>query len=182
MVVKVEFWLFFLCKKFVKIDDFLTKHYKFVLPNLQTYQVMKTNRSRCPLVNILDIVGDKWSLLIIRDLFLGKKTFTEFMKSPEKIASNILSNRLDKMIKYGLIKVTKLPNDRKTKLYYLTRKGSDMFSVVHEMINWSKRNSRKKFGPKSAQFFNTTENLTTHDFIKKSQLAYIKYRKNFLAV
>ena len=50
---------------------------------------MKTNRSHCPLVNILDVIGDKWSLVIIRDLFLGKKTFTEFMRSSEKIASNI---------------------------------------------------------------------------------------------
>ena len=47
---------------------------------------MKINRSKCPLVSVLDIVGDKWSLVIIRDLFLGKKTFTEFMKSSEKIA------------------------------------------------------------------------------------------------
>ena len=52
---------------------------------------MKTNRSDCPLTNALDIVGDKWSLLVIRDIFMGKKTFTEFLKSPEKIATNILT-------------------------------------------------------------------------------------------
>ena len=49
----------------------------------------------------MDIFGDKWSLLIIRDLFLGKKTFTEFMNSNEKIASNILTNRLDFLINNG---------------------------------------------------------------------------------
>ena len=70
---------------------------------------MKTNRSHCPLTNALDIFGDKWSLIIIRDLFLGKKTFTEFMNSNEKIASNILTNRLDFLINNGLLKVTKLP-------------------------------------------------------------------------
>ena len=56
---------------------------------------MKKNRSSCPLTSSLDIIGDKWSLLIIRDIFLGKKTFTEFLNSSEKIATNILSNRVD---------------------------------------------------------------------------------------
>ena len=78
---------------------------------------MKKNRSSCPLTSVLDIVGDKWSLLIIRDIFLGKKTFTEFLRSSEKIATNILSNRLELLIKNGLLKVTKLPNDQKTKIY-----------------------------------------------------------------
>ena len=99
---------------------------------------MKINRSKCPLVSVLDIVGDKWSLVIIRDLFLGKKTFTEFMKSSEKIASNILSNRLDLLINNDLIKVVKLPHDHKTKIYYLTNKGIDMYPIIYEFINWSK--------------------------------------------
>ena len=83
---------------------------------------MRTNRSQCPLVNILDIVGDKWSLIIIRDLFLGKKTFTEFMNSPEKFASNILSNRLEFLINHGLLKVIKLPHDKKQNSTTLPRK------------------------------------------------------------
>ena len=87
---------------------------------------MKTNRSHCPLTNILDIIGDKWSLIIVRDLFLEKKTFTEFMKSSEKIASNILTNRLELLINHGLLEVTKLPNDNKTKIYHLTNKGIDL--------------------------------------------------------
>ena len=96
---------------------------------------MKTKKSKCPLVNVLDIVGDKWSLVIIRDLFLRKKTFTDFMKSPEKIASNILSNRLEKMNKLGLLEAVKLPEDQKSKIYYLTEKGVDMFPVIFEMMN-----------------------------------------------
>lgn len=78
---------------------------------------MKTNRSDCPLTNVLDIVGDKWSLLVIRDIFMGKKTFTEFLKSPEKIATNILANRLELLTNKGLLEVTKLPYDQKTKIY-----------------------------------------------------------------
>ena len=80
---------------------------------------MKTNRSDCPLTNALDIVGDKWSLLVIRDIFMGKKTFTEFLKSPEKIATNILTNRLELLTNKGLLKVTKLPYDQKPKFTIL---------------------------------------------------------------
>ena len=60
--------------------------------------VMKKDRSNCPLTSVLDIIGDKWSLIIIRDIFLGKKRFTEFIKSSEKIATNILANRLELLL------------------------------------------------------------------------------------
>ena len=100
---------------------------------------MKKNRSNCPLASALDIVGDKWSLLVIRDLFLGKKTFTEVLKSPEKIATNILANRLELLTNRGLLKYTKLPNDQKTKIYFLTDRGIDMYPIIYEMINWSSK-------------------------------------------
>ena len=143
---------------------------------------MRTNRSQCPLVNILDILGDKWSLIIIRDLFLGKKTFTEFMKSPEKFASNILSNRLELLINYGLLKVTKLPNDNKTKLYYLTDKGIDLYPIVYEMMYWSKRNLNQKFGSLGVQFFKESKNVKAAEFIKKSQSNYKRSRNRFLSI
>ena len=107
---------------------------------------MKKNRSNCPLTSALDIIGDKWSLIVIRDLFLGKKTFTEFIQSSEKIATNILANRLELLTANGLIKFTKRPNDRKTKLYYLTDMGIDMYPIMYEMMQWSDRNLKKKFG------------------------------------
>ncbi|MGB1371471.1 MAG: winged helix-turn-helix transcriptional regulator, partial [Flavobacteriaceae bacterium] len=119
---------------------------------------MKLNRSNCPLASALDIVGDKWSLLVIRDLFLGKKTFTEFLKSPEKIATNILANRLETLSKKGVLKFTKLPNDQKTKIYYLTDKGIDLYPVIYEMINWSSRNIKKEFGPVGKDLINRFEN------------------------
>ena len=118
---------------------------------------MKTNRSDCPLTNVLDIVGDKWSLLVIRDIFMGKKTFTEFLKSPEKIATNILANRLELLTNKGLLEVTKLPYDQKTKIYYLTDSGIDMYPIIYEMMQWSKRNLKKKFGPKGEQWLEETK-------------------------
>ena len=142
---------------------------------------MKTNRSKCPLVSVLDIVGDKWSLVIIRDLFLGKKTFTEFMKSSEKIASNILSNRLDLLINNDLIKVVKLPHDHKTKIYYLTNKGIDMYPIIYEFINWSSRNLDKDFGSVSNQILKEMRSQTSELFIHKTQSTYIKNRDKVLA-
>ena len=128
---------------------------------------MKTKKSKCPLVNVLDIVGDKWSLVIIRDLFLRKKTFTDFMKSPEKIASNILSNRLEKMNKLGLLEAVKLPEDQKSKIYYLTEKGVDMFPVIFEMMNWSQRNLDIEYGTKTLKIFKAAEKASSSNFIKK---------------
>tara|TARA_B110000240_G_C13418782_1_gene418497 strand:- start:120 stop:551 length:432 start_codon:yes stop_codon:yes gene_type:complete len=142
---------------------------------------MKTNRSHCPLVNILDVIGDKWSLVIIRDLFLGKKTFTEFMRSSEKIASNILTNRLELLINHGLLEVTKLPHDNKTKIYYLTNKGIDMYPIIFEMMCWSNRNLDKEFGPIGQQFFKDIQGLSSEQFIKKTQSTYVEHRDYILS-
>ena len=143
---------------------------------------MKTKKSQCALVNVLDIIGDKWSLVIIRDLFLRKKTFTDFMKSPEKIASNILSSRLDRMNKCELLESVKLPKDQKSKIYYLTDKGVDMFPVIFEMMSWSQRNLELEFGSKSVKILKDAEKTTSTQFIPKFQSSYIKFRDNFLAV
>ena len=142
---------------------------------------MKTNRSHCPLTNALDIFGDKWSLVIIRDLFLGKKTFTEFMRSNEKIASNILTNRLEFLINHGLLEVTKLPNDNKTKIYYLTNKGIDMYPIVYEMMCWSNRNLDKEFGPIGQQLLTDMEGVTPDQFIGEKQSSYLKIREHILS-
>ena len=142
---------------------------------------MKTNRSHCPLVNILDVIGDKWSLVIIRDLFLGKKTFTEFMRSSEKFASNILTNRLELLINHGLLEVTKLPHDNKTKIYYLTNKGIDLYPIIFEMMCWSNRNLDKEFGPIGQQFFKDIQGLSSEQFIKKTQSTYVEHRDYILS-
>jgi len=143
---------------------------------------MRTNRSKCPLVNILDIVGDKWSLIIIRDLFLGKKTFTEFMNSPEKFASNILSNRLELLMHHGLLKVVKLPHDKKSKVYFLTNKGVDMYPIIYEMMNWSNRNLDTEFGPLGIQFFKDSKKVSSKSYIKRTQSKYTKTRDELLNV
>lgn len=95
-------------------------------------------RSSCPISSALDIVGDKWSLLIIRDLaFMGKKTFGDFFNSEEKIASNILSNRLKLLEESGIITKGKIPGNKKMNVYSLTEKGVDFLPVIVEYILWS---------------------------------------------
>lgn len=95
-------------------------------------------RSDCPISSALDIVGDKWSLLIIRDLALvGKKTFGELSSSGEKIASNILSSRLKFLEETGIITKSRVPDNKKTNIYALTEKGLDFLPVIVEYILWS---------------------------------------------
>jgi DNA-binding HxlR family transcriptional regulator len=95
-------------------------------------------RSDCPISSALDIVGDKWSLLIIRDIILsGKNTYNEFLKSEEKIATNILADRLS-MLEWAEILIKEEHPDSKAKFFYrLTSKGIDLLPILIEMILWS---------------------------------------------
>jgi len=101
---------------------------------------MKEPRSYCPQNLILEVIGDKWSLLIIRDMMInGKHYFREFLQSEEKIASNILSNRLKSLEQEGLIQKSADPQHKQKIRYLLTQKGIDLFPVLMEMARWSLR-------------------------------------------
>lgn len=101
----------------------------------------KTNhRSDCPLSTALDIFGDKWSLLIIRDMvFKGKSTYGEFLEAGEKIATNILADRLAQLECGGIISKHKHPDSKAKVLYKLTLKGIELVPVLVEMITWSEK-------------------------------------------
>lgn len=100
-------------------------------------------RSGCPLASTLDIVGDKWSLLIVRDMLLqGKKTFKDFSISPEGIAPGILSSRLKWLEENKLITKQKLPDNQKENIYLLTEKGIELAPIITEIILWSDKNLR----------------------------------------
>jgi DNA-binding HxlR family transcriptional regulator len=95
-------------------------------------------RSVCPLTNALDIFGDKWTLLIIRDMLMrGRHEFHEFLAGEEKIATNILSNRLKNLLCMGIIEYVRHPDHKSKKLYYLTQKGKDLIPVIMEIVLWS---------------------------------------------
>jgi DNA-binding HxlR family transcriptional regulator len=100
-------------------------------------------RSGCPIASTLDVVGDKWSLLIVRDMLLqGKKTFKDFSISPEGIAPGILSSRLKWLEENGLITKQKLPDNQKENIYLLTEKGIELAPIITEIIFWSDKNLR----------------------------------------
>ena len=94
-------------------------------------------RSSCPLTNTLDLIGDKWTLLIIRDmLFLKKKSFNEFLESPEGIATNILADRLKRLEEGGIISKRPYQKTPPRHEYTLTRRGEDLRPLLIEMIRW----------------------------------------------
>tara|TARA_Y100000741_G_C18123665_1_gene506096 strand:+ start:176 stop:604 length:429 start_codon:yes stop_codon:yes gene_type:complete len=100
-------------------------------------------RSGCPLNVALEIVGDKWSLLIIRDLLNSKLSFSDFLNSKEAIAKNILSDRLKKLMKFKIVDFKHPENNKKVKLYFLTKKGLDLYPTMVELMLWSKKHSKK---------------------------------------
>lgn len=105
-------------------------------------------RSNCPISKVLDLVGDKWSLLILRDmLFFGKETYSDLQNSDEKMATNILSTRLEKLEQEGLISKHVSEQDKRKKLYKLTEKGIDMLPILLDMIVWSAKYARDTYIP-----------------------------------
>ena len=103
-----------------------------------------TFRSKCPASCALDILGDKWSLLVIRDMiYFKKKTFNEFLKSNEKIATNILASRLKKLEEFGLISKHNSHKNKKINIYKLTKVGLDIIPTLIELTMWSIKNVEK---------------------------------------
>ncbi len=99
---------------------------------------MKKQKSSCPQYLALEIIGDKWTLLIIRDMIIsGKRYFGEFLKSEEKIASNILTNRLQSLEREGIIYKKKDKEHKQKIIYLLTQKGIDLFPILLENARWS---------------------------------------------
>lgn len=95
-------------------------------------------RSECPLSYSLDVFGDKWSLLIIRDLmFTNKCTYNDFIKSAEGIATNILAARLKSLEENGIIEKLEHPDSKAKKLYKLTQKGIELLPIIMEIYIWT---------------------------------------------
>lgn len=95
-------------------------------------------RSDCPISCALDIWGDKWSLLIVRDLiFFKERTYSDFLKSDEKIATNILAARLQMLEENGIISKSDHPESKAKVLYKLTPKGIDLLPLIIEINVWA---------------------------------------------
>lgn len=97
-----------------------------------------SNRSSCPLACALDVIGDHWSLLVIRDLmFLGRHEYKDMLNAEEGISTNILSDRLKRLENRGLIDSIPHPESGKRKLYYLLPKGKDLIHILTHLARWA---------------------------------------------
>jgi DNA-binding HxlR family transcriptional regulator len=98
------------------------------------------SRSSCPINLALEVVGDRWSLLIVRDLmFAGKRHFRELLQSEEGISSNILAERLKRLVDAGVLSKTEDPTHKQKAIYRLTPMGIDLLPVVAHLGIWGQR-------------------------------------------
>jgi DNA-binding HxlR family transcriptional regulator len=95
-----------------------------------------SKRSPCPVAFALDIFGDRWTLLVIRDLFSGRTRFKEFAASPEGIPTNILTERLERLLARGIIEQIPAKDGTKRLAYSLTKKGKALGAVLRAMRDW----------------------------------------------
>jgi DNA-binding HxlR family transcriptional regulator len=117
------------------------------LPAMKT-KTQRGRRSGCPINVVLETVGDSWSLLIVRDLmFKEKKTFNEFQNAEEKIATNILSDRLQRLDHAGIVIKQSNLNDARRYIYRLTEKGIDLAPMLIEMFLWAARHEKTAASP-----------------------------------
>ena len=115
-------------------------------------------RSDCPISSALDLFGDKWSLLIIRDLvYFGERTFTDFSGAAERISSARLSDRLCKLENLDLLTKSNHPTNKKVYLYNLTAKGMDLFPVIAEYVKWSNKYLNEHIAEPARQFAQNLE-------------------------
>jgi DNA-binding HxlR family transcriptional regulator len=96
-------------------------------------------RSPCPIASALDVVGDKWSLLVVRDMLRGKQTYKELQESPERIPTNLLADRLQRLERAGLISSSAYQQHPVRYAYELTEKGKALGEVLKAYVQWGKR-------------------------------------------
>jgi DNA-binding HxlR family transcriptional regulator len=96
-------------------------------------------RSGCGVACSLDLLGDKWTLLVVRDLLLGKHTYSELQASPEGIPSNILADRLKKLQREDIVCKTLYQERPRRYVYHLTDKGNDLMPVLRSMVQWANK-------------------------------------------
>lgn len=99
----------------------------------------KFDRSSCPIACTLDLIGDKWTMLVIRDLLLGKSRFGEFLNSSEAIPTNILTERLKRLVRHEIVSRQPYQSNPIRFEYRLTEKGRDLSKVILEMVRWGER-------------------------------------------
>lgn len=111
------------------------------MPSPDCLSLPEDRRSGCPISSTLDLLGDKWTLLVVRDLlFLRKRRFGEFLESPEGIPTNILTDRLRRLEEHGVVEKSLYSERPRRYEYRLTAMGAELFPVLRAMAEWGLRN------------------------------------------
>jgi DNA-binding HxlR family transcriptional regulator len=142
-------------------------------------------RSLCPITTGIDVIGDKWTLLIIRHmLFRHTHTYGELLGMKERIASKVLAERLRTLAADGLIEKRDHPTNKKMYLYTLTDKGISTLEIIAKIIKFSTTHYRAQMLTKPVDktmlSYIYTHAKSEEDFIKDSKKEYIKFRKKLL--
>jgi len=104
-------------------------------------------RSLCPVAAALDLIGDKWSLVIVRDMMIKKRRYQDFQNSPERIPTNILANRLKTLERHGIIKRRRYQTRPIRYEYVLTRKGAELLPVLQQLALWGHKHIPGRWTP-----------------------------------
>jgi len=144
-----------------------------------------TLRSHCPITTGIDVIGDKWTLLIIRHmLFRHKHTYGELLEMKERIASKVLAERLRTLAGDGLIEKRNHPTNKKVFLYTLTDKGISTIEIMAKIIQFSVTHYRSQMITKPVDktklSYIYTHSKSEEAFIKDAKKEYIKFRKKLL--
>jgi DNA-binding HxlR family transcriptional regulator len=115
----------------------------------RTGRVMDAYRSQCPVASALDLVGDKWSLVIVRDATVGKRRYGDFLGSPEGITTNILADRLKRLEQAGILRKRAYQTRPRRYEYLLTEKGADLLPVLQHLALWAHKHIPGRWTPPS---------------------------------
>jgi len=129
-------------------------------------------RSACPISYSLELLGDRWTCLVLRDLvFRDRRYFQEFLASPEGIASNVLTERLNRLEAGGIIRKEQDPEDRRRHVYSMTEAGLDLIPLLVELTIWGARHDPESQYPRErlARFQDDREGAIRHLRQKASQ-------------
>ena len=103
--------------------------------------VVRPKRSTCPVSRTLEVLGDRWSLLVVRDLMRGKRRFAEFLESKESIPTNTLAERLKRLVRAGIVESQRYSEHPPRVEYVLTSKGEDLRPMMRAMVDWGVRHA-----------------------------------------
>ena len=131
----------------IKASASATRTKTRIRPRAPADPTTRPRRSRCPVSCTLDVLGDRWSLLIIRDLVRGKQRFAEFLESSERVPTNILADRLKRLTAAGIVKTRRYTIHPPRLEYSLTAKGEDLRPIVRTMAEWGVKHGGGRLPP-----------------------------------